>query len=430
MAKPTPIRDLSEITPAMILLVVGKRYKKSQQVRQVEIIPKMLNGFRVYGPKFNFMQPHVLVDTLSQLGHESAEFCTTKEFGTGQWYWPQIGRSLLQRTHLEGYQKLTRWVWKHIDKDIPDLSLKENWYLIEKFPYAFFSTPEFWSLHSLWGYSDRNNFRGMTKKINGGYNGMAHRIKLRGRFSLMMLGYGPRKNAYRDFQRDHGLRQTDEYDKETQKRMFQELKALPALTVTGGVIVPGDGANDNVTINPDLEKFMTALLGTLVTFAQSGLGKTLLGGLMGTLGLGALTGGEVAGVGLDIMKGDWGALINLATVALGSIAQMVKAPDTVKTPTVGGVPVDPDIADTITAIATSKGVTADDGKVAEAIGKFLAGTLVTGDDTELGTVMAIMMDSQVDEPNDVFVNALKFAEIVQKGRLNISTTAKAPAKAK
>lgn len=414
----TPITSLSQISPEMVLSVVGKRAKKSQQIRQTEIIPELLKCLGIYGERFNFLEPHVLWDVLSQVGHESAEFCTTKEFGTGQWYWPHIGRTLLQRTHLEGYQKFTRWIWNNIDPNVPDLSLRENWHLMEQFPYAFLSIPEFWTLHTLWRYSHENRFADLTKKINGGYNGLAHRVQLRGRFGLMLMGYKMQRYAYRDFQRDHGLPETDKFDEQTHDRMFAELKKLPALTIEG-VVVPDPVEPSPQPPAPDddffktLMEFLMSIFKKLIKFAQGGLGKTLLGTLLGGLGIGTVGDVDVGGVGLNLMKGEYGAIISALVSAFGLYAQTQDADDDRQAVGEGHAPppLPVDVGSTL-----KHGFSSENGAVAEAIAKFIDGTLVTDDSNEIGLTISQMADNEVDSPEHQVINLLKFLALVQKGQ--------------
>lgn len=79
------------------------------------------------------------------------------------------GRGFLQITGKSNYFKLAN------DTDLdclknPDLLLQEA--------NAMISALWFWNLKGLNKLSDKNDLKGITRKINGGYNGLAHRQEL------------------------------------------------------------------------------------------------------------------------------------------------------------------------------------------------------------------------------------------------------------
>jgi hypothetical protein len=54
-------------------------------------------------------------------------------------------------------------------------------------------------------YADRNDIETITKKINGGKNGLVNRIEYYGRISLVLLGYQPIEADIRRYQSERGL---------------------------------------------------------------------------------------------------------------------------------------------------------------------------------------------------------------------------------
>lgn len=83
--------------------------------------------------------------------------------------WKYRGRGFLQITGKSNYFRLSN------DTDIdflknPDLLLEE--------PNALISALWFWSLKGLNELADKDDLKGITRKINGGYNGLYHRSKL------------------------------------------------------------------------------------------------------------------------------------------------------------------------------------------------------------------------------------------------------------
>lgn len=89
-----------------------------------------------------------------------------EESGEG---WKYRGRGFLQITGKENYFRLSN------DTDLdflknPDLLLEE--------PNAMISALWFWNLKGLNKLADKNDIVGITKKINGGLNGIEHRKEL------------------------------------------------------------------------------------------------------------------------------------------------------------------------------------------------------------------------------------------------------------
>ena len=89
--------------------------------------------------------------------------------------WKYRGRGFLQITGKENYFRLTN------DTDLdclknPDLLLDE--------PNAMISALWFWNLKGLNKLADKNDIIGITKKINGGLNGIEHRKELLKKYLL------------------------------------------------------------------------------------------------------------------------------------------------------------------------------------------------------------------------------------------------------
>lgn len=83
--------------------------------------------------------------------------------------WKYRGRGFIQVTGKINYHQLAN------DTDLdclknPDLLLQEA--------NAMISALWFWNLKGLNKLADKNDLKGITKRINGGYNGLAHRTEL------------------------------------------------------------------------------------------------------------------------------------------------------------------------------------------------------------------------------------------------------------
>lgn len=83
--------------------------------------------------------------------------------------WKYRGRGFIQITGKENYYRLAN------DTDLdclknPDLLLEEA--------NAMISALWFWNLKGLNALADKNDIKGITRRINGGYNGLEHRKSL------------------------------------------------------------------------------------------------------------------------------------------------------------------------------------------------------------------------------------------------------------
>lgn len=83
--------------------------------------------------------------------------------------WKYRGRGFIQITGKENYTNLSKDTGIDFLNN-PDLLLEEANSVI--------SALWFWDKHNLNSLADKNDIKGITKKINGGYNGLEHREKL------------------------------------------------------------------------------------------------------------------------------------------------------------------------------------------------------------------------------------------------------------
>ena len=119
---------------------------------------------------------------LAQVCHESGGFYYVRELASGKAYegradlgntWPgdgprYKGRGLLQITGRENYELCGEGL---------DLDLINNPDLLEDHPYSSRSAAWFWSeFKNLNPLADQGDFNRITKRINGGYNGLTERV--------------------------------------------------------------------------------------------------------------------------------------------------------------------------------------------------------------------------------------------------------------
>ena len=97
--------------------------------------------------------------------------------------WRFRGRGLIQLTGRQNYRAFAEWVGDPRVMDDPDLVSSE---------YAVHSAVFFWDTHGLNTLADRDDVVGLTRRINGGENGLAHRRELLNKANglLAMLDLG------------------------------------------------------------------------------------------------------------------------------------------------------------------------------------------------------------------------------------------------
>jgi predicted chitinase len=89
-----------------------------------------------------------------------------EESGDG---WKYRGRGLIQLTGRSNYRAFAKWIGDDGLLDDPDRVATE---------YAVHSAVFYWDRHKLNGIADRDDVERLTRRINGGLNGIAHRREL------------------------------------------------------------------------------------------------------------------------------------------------------------------------------------------------------------------------------------------------------------
>jgi putative chitinase len=131
---------------------------------------------------------------LAQLAHESGELRYVQELASGAAYEGRDdlgntevgdgvrykGRGLIQVTGRANYMDCSLALFD-------DYRLLDEPALLESPKYAVLSAAWFWKSHNLNALADKGDFKGITRKINGGYNGLADRERYHKR-ALEALG--------------------------------------------------------------------------------------------------------------------------------------------------------------------------------------------------------------------------------------------------
>lgn len=94
--------------------------------------------------------------------------------------WKYRGRGLIQLTGKYNYQKFGDFSGSDVLSN-PDYLLTPEG--------AIYSAIWFWDTNGCSGFADRGDIEGLTKKINGGINGLAHRKDLYNRFLPLLEEY-------------------------------------------------------------------------------------------------------------------------------------------------------------------------------------------------------------------------------------------------
>ena len=158
----------------------------SQLADTLGISVKTLEPFNVflnmYMPHYGINNPYREAAFLAQVAHESGRFYYTEEIASGKAYenrkdlgntlpgdGPRYkGRGLIQLTGRANYQAFS------IHSGMDFVSHPE---LLATPQYAVMSACWYWQEHGLNELADWEDFEKITKKINGGYNGLEQRTE-------------------------------------------------------------------------------------------------------------------------------------------------------------------------------------------------------------------------------------------------------------
>jgi putative chitinase len=168
------------ITPAVL-----KRIAPNARASIIEqAAPIFDEWFPRLGINTELRQAHFLAQT----AHESDSFRTTTEYASGAAYEGRVGlgntqrgdgkrfkgRGLIQCTGRSNYRAFTAWMRDH-DRSAPDFEAEPE--TLALFPWAALSALWFWSTRGLNDLADRDDLRAVTKRINGGFNGLEDRAR-------------------------------------------------------------------------------------------------------------------------------------------------------------------------------------------------------------------------------------------------------------
>lgn len=159
-----------------------------QQLRLMLPYAKEYNIDKYLGPindtltMFEINTPKRIAAFIAQLAHESGSFRYHEEIADGHAYEGRKdlgniekgdgkkfkGRGLIQLTGRTNYESFGKFVGV-------DFTIMPS--LVAQPKYSALAAGWFWNRSKLNSYADKDDFKTITKKINGGYNGLADRIK-------------------------------------------------------------------------------------------------------------------------------------------------------------------------------------------------------------------------------------------------------------
>lgn len=174
--------ELQELTRDELLVIMPNAKSR---------VDAFLPYFNMYAQKYNVNTTQRMAHLLAQVAHESGELRYVKELASGEKYdtgklaerlgnTPQKdgdgqkykGRGLIQVTGRANYQTISK------DLGVDFVAHPE---LLEQPQYAVASAFWYWNKHNLNALADKNDSLAITKRINGGTNGLDDRLKYLGR---------------------------------------------------------------------------------------------------------------------------------------------------------------------------------------------------------------------------------------------------------
>ena len=202
-------------------------------------------GLQMAGVGAGLERPHRLAMFLGQLAHESGGWRHDREIwgptaaqqrydtrtdlgntaavdGDGFLY---RGRGPIQITGKENYRQFTAWA-RGLDPKAPDFVANPDAVLTD--PWEGLGPIWYWQTRDLNRYADNGDLLTITKRINGGTNGLDDRQAQYTRAGLVLLGYAPAD--VRAFQRSHGLTVDGVAGPATRAAIHAELVKRPLVT--------------------------------------------------------------------------------------------------------------------------------------------------------------------------------------------------------
>lgn len=242
--------------------IVGPMQDGSDQKKNAMSFLAALNEF---GSATGLDAAHRLAHYIGQIAHESHNFIYDREIwgdtraqlrydirtdlgntperdGDGYLY---RGRTGIQITGKANYRSFRDWARK-LDPTAPDFVADPD--AVNLDPWEGLGPIWYWSTRGLNKLADEADIRGVTRRINGGFNGLADRQKRTDWARLVLLGFS--RNDVRGFQVANGLVADGKLGPITRAKLHEQLqksqvrRAKAPSAVAGGVaaVAVGGGA--------------------------------------------------------------------------------------------------------------------------------------------------------------------------------------------
>lgn len=134
------------------------------------------------------------------------------------------GRTGIQITGADNYRQFTAWA-RQIDHTAPDFLADPD--AVNADPWEGMGPIWYWSTRGLNALADEGDVHRVTRKINGGYNGIDDRIRWTVRASLVFLGYN--RNDVKGYQAAAGLIQDGIAGPRTLAALHEDLVLMDAI---------------------------------------------------------------------------------------------------------------------------------------------------------------------------------------------------------
>jgi putative chitinase len=288
----------SNDTTMSIITAAQIRAAAKSRVNEGNMNP-VLVALDKFGLGLGLNRPHRVAHYLAQLMHESGAFRFDQEIwgptpaqvrydtridlgntpaadGDGYLY---RGRAGIQITGKSNYAAFRDWC-REKGFNPPDFVAQPD--LVNTDPWEGLVPLWYWSTRNLNAYADRNDIETITKKINGGKNGLNDRIDYYGRISLVLLGYQPTEADIRRYQSERGLDIDGDVGPKTRASLHKDLVALSGASVQMAAFSASPVTEEKAVVPVAIETQVKRKFNIVGLFGG--------GGSFGSLGLAALAG--------------------------------------------------------------------------------------------------------------------------------------------
>lgn len=252
--------NISQIDAGAVLGAIAPRFSGDAGVRQAEIIEAIADDFTSTLAQYEINTPLRVAHFIAQLAHESAGFRTTEEFASGAAYEGRVtlgntvpgdgkrykGRGLLQLTGRANYRRVGELI---------GVDLEANPHIAAEPLTSLKIACVYWQDKKINPLCDADDFVGVTKKVNGGTNGLEDRRRYLAK-AKQVLASPVVASVDEPLVHPHLLAHADLKQASTAYSAVDRTQATTGLTtVAGGTVAAAfKGAIDNaekITLTPD-----------------------------------------------------------------------------------------------------------------------------------------------------------------------------------